>query len=194
MTRLNGNTFIKTWQGFSKQFILDNPDWLNIYENNSEWSARFLGGKRSSVETSPIGDFFSKNLKGLRYRTEDGSFDLAFSFAENYRDFGGFYPTMYNVIIEVENNCKCAWQEMAKLIWVRSPLKVLVTYNRHPCDTAVWKAETKTLQEGFSDIIKQANEKFPENSDTEYLLIIGNNANNNLNWSFQIFNTCGNSL
>lgn len=201
---LNADIFIESWKQFSEEFISKNSDWLTLYENNTDWSVRFLGGKRSCSESSPIGNFFKQKFSGLRYRTEDGSFDLAFSLSPNYSklsylykgdidffDVDGFYPTMYDVIIEVENDCKCAWQEMTKLSWVRSPLKVLITYNWHPCDALIWEAETKMLVDTFSNIIHQSNQTFKDNSQTEYLLIIGNNADSKLNWTYHKFDSDG---
>ena len=194
---LNADSFIEGWEQFSQDFISKNLDWLTLYENNTEWSARFLGGKKSCSERSPIGNFFKSKFPELNYRTEDGSFDLVFSFASNYSklfylnrneiacfDAEGFYPTMYDVIIEVENDCRCSWQEMTKLTWVRSPLKVLITYNWHPSDTLIWRTERKMLIDTFSNIIHQSNQTFKDNTQTEYLLIIGNNGDNKLNWTY----------
>lgn len=204
MPKINAEIFIECWKQFSEHFIFSNPDWLKIYENNTEWSIRLLGGKRSCSESSPIGIFFETKFEGLRYRTEDGSFDLAFSLEGNYKQLSyltksgigfynvdGYYPTMYDVIIEVENDCRCAWQEMTKLTWVRSPLKVLITYNRHQFDTSIWQTETKMLVDTFSNIIHQSNQAFKDNSETEYLLIIGNNADCKLNWKYHKFDSDG---
>jgi hypothetical protein len=205
MLKIDKDIFINTWEQFSEHFTSQNPDWLNLYDNSNEWSAKFLGGKKSCSKSSPIGNFFKMKFSELRYRTEDGSFDLVFSFSSNYSklgylhkteiDFfdieGWFYPTMYDVIIEVENDCRCSWQEMAKLTWVRCPLKVLVTYNWHPFDTLIWQTETKMLVDTFSNIIHQSNQNFKDNSQTEYLLIIGNNADKKLSWSYHKFDSDG---
>ncbi len=201
---LNAYNFIECWEQFSQDFISKNIDWLTIYNNNSDWTLLFLGGKKSSSEGSPIGNFFQEKFSGLRYRMEDGSFDLAFSLSPNYSrlsylyngnidffDVDGFYPIIYDVIIEVENECKCAWQEMTKLTWVRSPLKVLITYNWHPSNIEIWQTESKMLTDTFSNIIHQSNQAFKDNPQTEYLLIIGNNANSKLNWAYHKFDSDG---
>ena len=209
LSMLNADNFIECWELFSQDFISKNSDWLTLYESSADWTTRFLGGKQSGSESSPIGNFFQQKFSRLRYRTEDGSFDLSFSVAPNYSQLpylykgnidhfdiaaSDFYPTHYDAIIEIENDCRCAWQEMAKLTWVRSPLKVLITYNWHPSDKSIWQTETKMLTDTFSSIIHQSNLQFKDNTQTEYLLIIGNNANNNLNWTYHKFDSDGELL
>ena len=135
---------------------------------------------------------------------EDGLFDLTFSSAENIKEikylYRGkensfnieeqFYPTSYDIIIEIENNPSSSWQEMAKLTWVNCPLKVLVTYyNKDKNDL-----ESDILVHNFSNIIKNCNSKFQENNKTEYLLLIGRIENDKLIWDSFIFNTQGNEI
>jgi len=43
--KINANTFLETWQAFSEYFTMTNTDWLQLYNNNTNWSERFLGGK-----------------------------------------------------------------------------------------------------------------------------------------------------
>lgn len=201
VTRINADIFISSWIDFGQRFTSENMDWLKFYNNDARWSEKFLGGKKSSSVNSPIGKFFA-NKFGLRYRTEDGSFDLAFASADNYKQVsylvrneiyffdieGQFYPTSYKVILEHENECARAWQEMTKLTWVRCPLKVLVTYNYKASN------ENAMLAQSFKTIISQSNKEFKDNSSTEYLLIIGNNIDKKLNWTFYKFNSAGHQL
>lgn len=201
---LNADNFIECWEQFCQDFVSENIDWLVLYESSTGWTARFLGGKKSGSKTSPIGNFFQQKFSGLRYRTEDGSFDLSFSLAPNYSqlphlckgnishfDVEGFFPTHYDAIIEIENEYKRAWQEMIKLTWVRSSLKVLVTYNWPLSDKSIWQTQNKVLIDTFSRIIHLSNENFDDNSQTEYLLIIGNNDSRKLNWTYNKFDSKG---
>ncbi len=80
---------------------------------------------------------------------------------------------------------------MAKLRWVRSPLKVLITYNCHPYNTDTWTIENKMLVDTFSNVIHQSNLHFIDNTQTQYLLIIGDNADNKLCWTYYKFNSDG---
>ena len=58
-------------------------------------------------------------------------------------------------------------------------------------DESIWQIETKMLIDTFSNIIHQSNKNFKDNSQTEYLLIIGNNADNKLNWTYHKFDSDG---
>ena len=84
------------------------------------------------------------------------------------------YPSLLPVIIEHEqfNNVE---EEMWKLIFWRSPLKVLIS-----CD---WNEDEKTTHrrnwwtdklKALSEMLATANRDYPETEMTEYLFIIGN--------------------
>lgn len=204
MKQLTSSEFIKAWEEFSVQFIRENPDWLKAYQHDGTWSPKFLVTKSSNSKISPIGNFLKDKFK-LRYRTEDGSFDIAFSSAENFKNIpyifkneikkfeleDQFYPAYYDIIIEVENKFNRAWQEMTKLTWVRCPLKVLVTYNSSDENESIITLENDMLKESFRTIIDQSNKNFADNVQTEYLLIVGNAKNENLNWNFFQFDSTG---
>ena len=204
MNQITASEFIKSWKEFSIQFIRENPDWLKAYQHDGTWSPKFLGTKRSNSECSPIGKFI-KDKFHLNYRTEDGSFDIAFSSAENFKKIPfilknkietfeleeQFYPAYYDILIEVENDCNTAWQEMTKLTWVRCPLKVLVTYNSSDENESIIALENEMLVQSFTTIIDQSNKTFADNVQTEYLMIVGNAKDENLNWNFFQFDSTG---
>lgn len=198
--RINSDIFISLWNEFSQQFTSENSEWQVLWDSDFLWSKKFLGGKKSSSETSPIGQFFQEKFQDIRYRTEDGSFDLAFSFAPNYAGIpyinrnkidhfnldDQFYPAAYDIIVEIENGCNYAWHEMTKLTWVRCPLKVLITYN------GKWSNENEMLVLSFSTIISQSNKNFKDNLATEYLLLVGNKTTDNkLEWKHFKFDSNG---
>jgi hypothetical protein len=199
MNRIDAKTFIRAWVEFSKEFTSKNPNWLDSYQSSISWSTLFLGGKKSTEENSPIGNFL-KDKFALRYRVEDGLFDLAFSSSENFKQIPYlsrnvldyfepeyFFPAYYDIIMEIENEYVCAWQEMTKLTWVRCPLKVLVTYN----GIKEKQKENEMLIQSFQTIIKQAIGAYPENPETEYVLIVGNDLNQKLNWECFVFSNEG---
>lgn len=86
-----------------------------------------------------------------------------------------YYPSLLPVIIEHEhfNNVE---EEMWKLIFWRSPLKVLISYD--------WNEDEKTTHrkrnwwtdklKALSEMLTTANRDYPETEMTEYLFIIGN--------------------
>ena len=85
------------------------------------------------------------------------------------------YPLFFDVLIEHENNMHKIHEEMWKLIFVRSPLKVIVSYG-HLKDG---------VQEKINECIgylQNANAAFPENEDTRYLFIIGNHVDEKIRW------------
>lgn len=200
MTRINADYFIDCWKEFSNEFTLKNEGWELAYNNDSAWTNLFLGAKKSSSDSSLIGKHFKGKFQNLRYRTEDGSFDLTMSTANNYKNIPyiaknnisyfdieeeKYFPTSYDVIVEIENKHERAWYEMTKLTWVRSPLKVLVTYHNKQ------DVENKALVESFKTIISQSSFQFKDNPETEYLLIIGDNKEKFLIWEFYKFDNEG---
>lgn len=200
---IKADHFIKDWKDFSYEFITNNEKWNEWYNDKSYgvWTAKFLGGKTSSNKDCPLGEFF-KLLYGdnFRYRREDGTFDLSFTFAKDYhnmpRAIGNKseplstidYPSSYDVVIEVENYIDACWQEMAKLTWLRCPLKVLVTYNDNNTNR---KSENAILRERFERIICQSVSRFADVEGTEYVLLIGHDTNKLLEWSAYVFNEKG---
>lgn len=192
----DADAFIAAWKEFTNAFVSGHPAWQKAYQDNASWSKLFLGGKKSTSKGSPIGDFFSEK-HDFRYRTEDGSFDIALSTAKNYNelpihlDDSVFYPRTYDIIIEIENYAESAWQEMTKLTWVRCRLKVLITYHFNK-DESKWDTENEMLIKSFETIIKQSGENIREDDRTEYLLIIGNDKYNTLNWKYVKFDSKGN--
>ncbi len=73
------------------------------------------------------------------------------------------YPLLLDILIEHENG-QDVENEMWKLIFLRSPLKVIIFYSHEPKDK---------LGECWQ-MLDKANAAFPENPDTRYLFIIGN--------------------
>lgn len=86
----------------------------------------------------------------------------------------GTMPLFVDVLIEHESQFKTTHDEMWKLIFYRSPLKVLVTY-AHPDD---WETKLKCLLK----YLCLANEAFPENAGTQYLFIVGHHAGEKIRW------------
>jgi len=193
MTKIDAKKFIECWKEFSEKKLVVEKDWKKKYEDDDEWTSLLLGGKKSSGEDSPIGNFYREKFDLLRYRKEDNKIDLVFSFAKNFKSIlylkekpNEFYPSNYDVVIEVENNIYTSWQEISKLTGILCRLKVLVTYKEENGDE-----QTQILKETFQAMIRQVNEHFAENDSTEYLLLVGCIEENELIWKPFIFNTKG---
>lgn len=208
MKIITADIFLKHWLLFSKEKT-NSPTWIKHWNTSTSWSNHILGTKTSSSDKSEIGNYFAKHFTNpqLRYRTEDGLFDLTMSLGSNYKAIPtldkhfkqitfepnekDFYPPLYDIILEHENEIYYSWHEVYKLACVRSFLKVLVTYNSENISDAQVESENKMMVDTFQTIISQTNSGFAENSQTEYLLLIGREKDRQLLWSHTIFNDNG---
>ncbi|MEQ8878898.1 MAG: hypothetical protein RLQ12_04655 [Cyclobacteriaceae bacterium] len=202
---ITASEFISTWEAFMT-FKIQTHDWKTHWHSNTEWSKMILGGKKSSYEKSPIGQFFKDKYgeKNLRFRSEDGSVDLTlfdpssvleFTRLDKNWDFNTDkredYPSYYLAIIEHENQLYSAWEEVAKLTYYRSRLKVLITYNSNNLSVDKRNLEIKMMESSLKDVISKSNKTFPEHASTEYLLIMGAKDGDQLIWNYRIFDTNG---
>jgi len=209
---ITAKDFIKDWIAFDEKYIKSN-NWLKEWDSSNTWSNFILGTKTSSSTISPIGNYFVIKYKAnnLRYRTEDGLYDLSFTLNKNitsiptlgknydieYFDNNEevFYPSVYDILLEHENDIYDSWQEVAKLAYVRAYLKVLVTYNSDNLTEDRISKENEMMIKTFERIIPQCNNNFPDNEQTEYLLIIGNKTTTNtLDWKYYVFDSNGKAV
>lgn len=203
---INAKTFLKFWDEFTGNFI-EKKDWKKLWENDKEWTEAIVGTASSKNQDSELGNFLQEKFD-LLYRKEEWKVDLVLAKAEIFstlKDLNNdnmpldkwFYPENYEILIEHENNIESCWEEMAKLAYLRAKLKVLITYYNYD-DASECIKEIEILKHNFKTIIKQTNSTNPENSETEYILIVGqkiteNNAPN-LVWYKYAFNTKGDSI
>jgi len=204
---MKAKEFICVWKKFvgGDKFLdhVNGETWHDAWhEKNKPWTPRILGEAHASEKDSPLGDDLVKNLgKSWRYRTEEWKVDLVVAKTdsnwkaptgwENYWK-GLFWPSTYEILVEHEASCGKSYEEMAKLILLRSRLKVLITYTEDADHDKSNSLISKT-REQFEGMIKAAWEEFPENSETEYLLIIGQLAEDKTkaNWHCSIFSSRG---
>lgn len=102
-----------------------------------------------------------------------------------------YYPKFYEVLIEHENDIyTSASQEMTKLSYQRAPLKVLITYNEDVEENKPdrYNYIMEQLALNFKVIVEHANfpERYFENIQTEYLLIIGQRNCDKINWYYYV--------
>ncbi|MEM6724114.1 MAG: hypothetical protein AAF598_08750 [Bacteroidota bacterium] len=183
--------FLEFWkQSFSKYL---EKELAGNWDNKMLKTDKIIGPAYANSDQSPIGNHLQTHFKAinLSYRTEDWKVDLALSSQTQHGpiqnmhlrdesvkfDDNWFYPRHYDILIEQENVMELCYHEMIKLTHLKARLKVLITYNyEYPNDS---KEEAKTQQTidfaiaNFKRIINNANNDFPENPATEYLLIIG---------------------
>jgi hypothetical protein len=174
----------------------DPEGFLGAYRGSNLWTRLIIGSKKDNSEKVYPFAKYLKSKSGLMYRPEEYSIDFVFTYGNHFKDIANvssdheelsfdqrFYPPVYDVIFEHENDIESCWKEMIKLTRFRAKLKVLVTYNWSPSHSR-YEIIKKSTVTNFRNIIMQADKKFPENPDTEYLLIIGerNQENDKVNW------------
>jgi len=207
---ISADEFKTYWIEFINQEVINDPHWAEWYDCNYKKWTEITIGLPTLKGNSPIGEFI-KSKTGLRYRKEDGLVDLAFAPDNNFEGILSlhekqeeridvlkkdpekvpFYPRYYNILVEHENDIYRCFEEMAKLCYCRARLKVLITYNENVDSTGNYPYVKETVISNFNKIIEQSNEEFKENSDVEYLLLIGQKDQNKLNWFSYAYNFKG---
>lgn len=198
------DNFIECWKKFALEY---KKEILDVYDKPAKRTHLIIGSKRSSQEDSLLGNFMKRFYSDeFDYRCEDGSVDLSFykkDFLENIKDMQDeskvnnlkekdlqCFPKYYDIIIEHENVIERAYEEMHKLTYFNSQLKVLITYIWDPDKKGnQWNYAHDRLCNNFEAIIKQANARFPENGENDYLLITCQRINGELRYRFSSFNT-----
>lgn len=205
--KISATEFFKTWVDYIEHVSVDSKGtWRNAWDSNSEWSKLILGGKKSSNQTSPLGQFFQKKYgESLGFRSEDGLVDLSLFDEDSLIEIQqldknwGFetfekenYPTSYLALIEHENDIYTAWQEIAKLSYFRAPLKVIITYYSDSANSEEKRSkEFEMITTTLREVLKATWDSFKEVSTTEYLLIVGGLVNEQLKWRNVIFEANG---
>ncbi len=117
-----------------------------------------------------------KTKLGVEARKEDFKTDTVFAGPENLiykeKEKEWFYPKERLILFEHENNIDTVVEEVYKLLYRRAPLKVIVTYqyNKPGMD---YEGDLKERIAEYTEIIAGSNDWFPENPETEYLIIVG---------------------
>lgn len=201
---LDIDSFIDCWKSFTEK---NKTQFLDNYDS-SDWTKLIVGEKKSTTNGSPFGDFFTEYFeKSYSYRKEDGLVDLSIFEKKNF--IKGIFkiakgakgakvslddcPTNYEVLIEHENDPAISHEEMYKLTTFRAALKVLITYIWDPSKSGdIWSHTHEKLSKNFESIIIQTNSKYPENVETNYILITGQRIGDKIVWKytgFSVMNT-----
>lgn len=204
MKKIKAKDFLNHWLSFSNEIILNNPNWRIAWNSSHEWSKLILGTKNSSSSESPIGNYLATKYPQVNYRTEDGLFDLSITLNQNIFSIPTLdknynltsfdskdYASVYDILLEHENEIYHTWHEVAKLAYVRSYLKVVVTYNSDGLSESQLQKENEMMIKTFETIIPQCTANFADNEQTEYLLLIGNKTADTLNWTYKTFDCNG---
>jgi len=134
------------------------------------WTTGQPGPLRESVLVQTAGKL------GLSYAEgEPLTFDAVFHGGRD-PDFAGPYDVRFPmlVVIEHENDRRGIWREMQKLLSVRSPLKVLITYTeRYFAREQRAQERLKEIGDVVKDHWERARRVLGREEATEYLIIVG---------------------
>ncbi len=173
--------FKKTWTEFVDE--KGDQEIIEAYIKNSEWTKYMLGNNKMSKNEKEevfLHRVMDKLNNNLQYYLGMYSIDLAYVSGSDLYGANLAYPSEWQVLIEHENGQHNDEEtEMYKLIFLRSPLKVIIFYDWDECDKTNNDKE-KWLDEKLkklADMLEQANDYLPENEATEYLFIIGDREN-----------------
>lgn len=195
MKVLDIDSFIDCWKSF-----VSKPEFLQNY--NGPRRTEFIVGKKGS---SPFGNHFVEEFGNTYgYGTEDGLVDLSIYKRKFFKgvldiqvlhkgwkfrdDLLEQFPVHYDVLLKNENSIENAYMGMRRLTCLRARLKVLVTYIWDPSIEGDDGDEAhKLLCRNLEVVIKQTNDAYPENGETNYILITGQRVNQKLIWRYTCF-------
>jgi hypothetical protein len=124
---------------------------------------------------------------GLRYAEEEPlTLDIVMYRGEQFeRPHDPRLPA--TVALEHENDRRSAWREIEKLLSVRAPLKVLITYTQGaelPIDEDEGKRRLRMLHGVVREHKKRAEKIAGREEGAEYLIIVGHEGQTQSMWSY----------
>ncbi len=185
---INAREFIQIWQKFSEDIAKQEELNVKIHE----WREVIVGNV--ALNDYPLADYIRKNFQRLSRHvsgyngvalsmTAQGNFSKINTLgSEQKHQKEAFTPVGLDILLEHEEELDKSFEQMQKLVNRKAKLKVLITY--HLPSTEDLKAR---IAENFQKIIQQANDVFPENPATEYLLIIGQPEGEKMLWFFYVY-------
>ncbi|MEM9981920.1 MAG: hypothetical protein AAF734_05450 [Bacteroidota bacterium] len=204
--KVTARDFIQIWQGFMEDLEKNSQEKLEqAYVSNADWSKLLLGEKKPESKNTPLADYIRRNqYRSARYHKEYKGIDLVFVLQDNFSqifalstgnskqedlvDKRAFVPKFIDMLVEHETDINKCYEEMLRLVNHKARLKVLITYDWETTEQDTYSYMKNTIGENFHKIIQQANELFPENPETEYLLVIGYKTDEGkIAWNFYIY-------
>ncbi len=204
--KVTARDFIQIWQGFMEDLEKNSQEKLEqAYVSNADWSKLLLGEKKPESKNTPLADYIRRNqYRAARYHKEYKGIDLVFVLQDNFSqifalstgnskqedlvDKRAFVPKFIDMLVEHETDINKCYEEMLRLVNHKARLKVLITYDWETTEQDSYSYMKNTIGENFHKIIQQANELFPENPETEYLLVIGYKTDEGkIAWNFYIY-------
>lgn len=159
--------FHEQWR---EQWSQEKEEICNNHKDNSLWT-RFMDSFLCQV---------SERLKSERLKLKVGRewYKMDYVYYEEDPNLieWGIYPTAcLHVYIEHENG-ENVEEEMWKMLFIRSPLKVLIFYDYGECKKMNNEDKPTWLQEKLDSLFEMGQKvdaKWPESNETEYLFLVG---------------------
>ncbi len=144
MSKITPLKFVESFEAFVKK---QRSSIVKTNDTRKKLTLAIIGKNISQDSGSPLGDFITKKrFKDNVYRREDGSVDISiYKIRKSYRNILNMWfdfrrkpldlkmPIYYDVLVELENVVERGYEEMAKLTYYNSNLKVLIL--------VLWKAD-----------------------------------------------------
>ena len=181
--------FNRCWDQQAKQ---DYKELSQIFEESSKLTEFMLGNHDRDCNSHDSGHL-EKVCKC--YYHEEGRDDMHLHIGDGRKKHEYYHLDAYayqegddwphdhlHMILEHENNIGKIKEEFRKLLDLRSPLKVLVSYDWNDDEKTKPKRqdELPTIISELDEMNSKTYEVHPEAKDTEYLLIVGNRNSNML--------------
>ena len=169
------NAFAEQWQTETER---SEGNILEAYRGCTTWTDYMVTKEES---------FLSRLARGMNFAIikEYGKFDAVYYNEGDQNNIlfrsDELYMHCLHVIIEHENEDRVE-QEMHKLLFHRSPLKVLIFYDWPEYKKAEKQNYARWLDDKLSQLFvlgKAVNEAWLEAEDTEYLFLVGNTIEEN---------------
>ena len=189
--RIDGKKFLdafkKEWE---KLLQHDEENIRNSYPFNDKWTDYFVTGENSFLEKVMLN--LREEANDLNYWRELYNIDASFIGGKEliWGNDNLLYPSIIYALIEHEN-AGVPEEEVWKLAYRRSPLKVTIFYDYHEHEKASGRTRDEWVPHklaSFNSIINEINGFCGKEPEVEYLFIIGNKESEHSNPRWRYIN------
>lgn len=182
---LNRWSFLKAFESvWSRRHTEERKRIYDAYPSLSAWTDYILNSETGLL--SEIAKHFERIEPEIAYYREVYTIDALFVGGPALFGTGLGYPSKLMALIEHENN-DLIEEEMWKLLFWRSPLKILMCYdwNESEKTNASRRSWVSSKIDLLHSMLMSADDFHHEDPRTEYLLLIGNRSESNtLQWKW----------
>ena len=169
--KISAGQFLDAFRDQWKEAVEDNPEGIRrSYRNGKAWTGFMLADENALIRR--LSERLSFDV-GMEFQTLDCVY-----YRKKFRQKAGHEPfaAFLDVIIEHENGAGVE-EEMWKLLFFHSPLKVLVFYDWDENEKVRGEKRGNWLSDRLTELLRMGSDFdawWPEADDTEYLFLVGN--------------------